>query len=148
MPPLLGSADGIVDSVGDGDGGSEYAVGVGTGGSVSGGNGVIDTIGSPLAVTAAGTVARGDTAAGDDDGGLGAADEDSTGCDRPVSRAGAAASPEPCWEPPKPPMAPGADLAQKGVATGVPSVQPTVIANGRPRTRRPKKTDLGVSRTP
>ena len=54
------------------------------------------------------------------------------------SRAGAA---------PRPPAPTGA-LAAGGLATGTPSVQPTVTANGRPRETMPKKMDLGESRTP
>ena len=72
MPPLLGSADGAVDSVGDGDGGVMMSVGVGTGGSVSGGSGERDSAGRrPLVFVAVGSVVPGTTTpatAGADDG--------------------------------------------------------------------------------
>jgi hypothetical protein len=63
--PLLGSVDGLVDGVGDGDGGAEMSVGVGTGGSVSGGSGEIDRAGSPLCGKVAGRVVTGTTAVAD-----------------------------------------------------------------------------------
>ncbi|MEU7903145.1 hypothetical protein [Actinoplanes sp. NPDC049118] len=117
-------------------------VGVGTGGcssvkvgeadpetTVDGGTALGTTI-AALAVgvradsTAMGLVVGGDQSTIDSDLGV-------------VARAGAT---------PIPPAPPGA-LTAGNVGAGVPSVQPTVTANGRPRVTRPKKMDLGENRT-
>jgi hypothetical protein len=126
------------------DDGAPTSVGVGTGGSVSGGNTECVTAGAVVgAVVAAGATLAGTVPTGDADGldpGRGGWDEYSTavtGCEV-APRAGAA---------PIPPAPPGA-LATGGASAGVPSVQPTVTANGRPRATIPKKMDLGESRTP
>lgn len=63
MPPL-GFVDGTVDAVGEGDGGVLMSVGVGTGGSVSGGSGEIDSVGKPVVALGARDVPGTTTAAG------------------------------------------------------------------------------------
>jgi hypothetical protein len=130
-------ADALVD-------GTLTSVGVGTGGSVSGGHADRVTTGAVVgAVVAAGATLAGTVPAGDAevlDPGRGGCEEYSTavtGCEV-AACAGAA---------PIPPAPPGA-LATGGAMSGEPSVQPTVTANGRPRATMPKKMDLGESRTP
>lgn len=114
-------------------------VGVGTGGSVSVGTGdpesaadgtaalVTTLTGAPATddATATGLGPRGDQSTIDSDSGV-------------VAFGGAA---------PIPP-APSGALTGGGAGDGVPSVQPTVTANGRPKATMPKKIDLGESRTP
>jgi hypothetical protein len=143
-PKRPSGAVALPDAVADGlDDGAETSVGVGTGGSVSVGNGDWVT-----GVPAAGSVVAGGALAwaalaGNGDGldpGRGGLDEywtAVTGWDV-TARAGAA---------PISPAPTGA-LASGGTSAGVPSVQPTVTANGRPRATMPKKMDLGESRTP
>jgi hypothetical protein len=135
--PDGGVADGL-------DGGVVTSVGVGTGGRVRVGSGDTVTVGLVVGavVAAGGMVAVGALAGGSvaPAPGRGGWDEYSTavtGCDG-TTRAGAA---------PIPP-APAGALAARGTESGVPSVQPTVTANGRPRATMPKKMDLGDSRTP
>jgi hypothetical protein len=118
-------------------------VGVGTGGSrVRDGSGepeVTMTGGTtPLGAALAAAPGRpgGDDSAGTGSGGLGgqsAVDEVAA----VVAFAGAA---------PIPPIPPGA-LTEGGAGDGVPSVQPTVTANGRPRATTLRKMDLGENRT-
>jgi hypothetical protein len=45
------------------------------------------------------------------------------------------------------PSAPPGALTGDGTGAGVPSVQPALTANGRPRATTPKKMDLGDNRT-
>jgi hypothetical protein len=127
--------------VGDGLGGVlPIAVGVGTGGSVSVGTGdpesAADGAAAALVTALTGVPATDDATAT----GLGPRDDQSTiDSDSGVVAFGGAA--------PIPPAAPGA-LTGGGAGDGVPSVQPTVTANGRPKATMPKKIDLGESRTP
>jgi hypothetical protein len=124
-------------------GGLTIWVGVGTGGSVSVGGGGWDAVVLGAGAAETGAALAGTALSTTSDGavdGLLEVDEYSTVVTgRDVdARSGAA---------PMPPAPPGA-LAAGGLATGVPSVQPTVTANGRPRESMPKKMDLGESRTP
>ncbi|MEV6600642.1 hypothetical protein AB0M36_27895 [Actinoplanes sp. NPDC051346] len=135
---MLGSALGDALVAAGLDGGSKIEVGVGTGGNVSVGTGDPDIdgdgtaeVGAALGVlgatdctTATRSGARGTQVVPPPDAGV-------------VACTGAV---------PKPPAPPGALAA--GGAAGVPRVQPAATANGRPRATMPRKTDLGVSRTP
>jgi len=118
-------------------------VGVGTGGNVSVGSGGSDAgvlvVGATEVGVALAGPALGGSAGGAVVSGTGGGANSTTVTGRDVdARAGAA---------PMLPAPPGA-LADRGVGTGVPSVQPTVTAKGRPRATMPKKMDLGESRTP
>ena len=137
-PEVSGSA--LADgSVADGLGGAlRIAVGVGTGGRVSDGTGVPES-------AADGAAALGSVLAGAPDPddstttGLGArADQSTIDSVAVVVALGGAA--------PIPPAPPGA-LTGGGAGAGVPSIQPTVSAKGRPRATMPKKMGLGDSRT-
>jgi hypothetical protein len=138
---VLGSAL-VLGPVGDGLGGVvTTAVGVGTGGSnVNVGDGEPETTAD--GVTALGSTVTGTALGGSDDstatGRVAGGDQSTT-----VPVAGFAAL---VGAMPMPPAPPGA-LTAGGAGAGVPSVQPTVTANGRPRATRPKKMGLGDSRT-
>jgi len=116
------------------------AVGVGTGGSsVKAGDGdvgtTVDVAGALGSTITASLVARVDsTATGLVVGGAQLAIRPDAGV---VALAGAT---------PMPPAPPGA-LTAGDMGAGVPSVQPTVTANGRPSVTRPKKMGLGESGT-
>lgn len=115
-------------------------VGVGTGGSsVKAGDGVVGTT-ADVAATLGSTITA-----------LRVASVDSTATGLVVGGAQAAIRPDAGFvalagATPMPPAPPGA-LTAGDVGAGMPSVQPTVTANGRPRVTRPKKMGLGESRT-
>lgn len=128
----------------DGAGGAlVIIVGVGTGGSVSGGNGPSERAGGPVGDAELGCCAAGALL----DAG-GAAEASRAGSDprrTGVSGAGVDAR---AGAAPIPPAPAGAATAGGGVRAGSASVQPTVTANGKPSATMPKKMDLGESRTP
>ena len=121
-------------------------VGVGTGGSSGGssvGPGEPDgtmTVGGALlgGVLTAGDTGRPGSADSTDTGFGGRGDQSTTDVVAGVVAFGGAA--------PMPPAPPGA-LTGGGAGAGVPRVQPTVTAKGRPRATTLRKVDLGVNRT-
>jgi hypothetical protein len=136
---------GVVDGMGSG------SVGVGTGGSVSGGRGSRDAsvdgaegvpVGLPVAGIEAGTPEAGRTAEGATDGSVDGVrdgrDDEAGACTGLVRRAGAL---------PIPPAPPGASPIATERVAGVASCQPIVTAIGRPSATSPKKIDLGDNRT-
>jgi hypothetical protein len=143
-------AVGVAEALGVADGVESGSVGVGTGGSVSGGNGSRDAsvggadvaVGTPVAGTDVGIPRAGRTAEGSTDGSADGScvdtdDEAGAGAGL-VCRAGAS---------PIPPAPPGVSSIAAERVAGVASCQPTVTAIGRPSATSPKKMDLGDNRT-
>ena len=133
--------DGVADGLA---GGLATSVGVGTGGSVSVnvGSGDREAVGMADGAPEIGPALTAGALGGADvaEPGRGGRDEYSTVVMGGEVAACAGAAPIS----PAPPGAP----ATGDMSAGVPSVQPTVTANGRPRATKPKKMDLGESRTP
>lgn len=117
--------DGVID-VGIGDGGS-VKIGVGDGAEVASMAGAGD-VGSALAATRRGIGIR-----------VAGRGDHSTGVTGRGFKAWVGAVP-------RAPTPSGADTGLRGAA-GAPNSQPMMMANGRPRTRTYKNSNLGVSRT-